>query len=171
MKPHPADNTPKLLVLCQLFYPELISTGQTLTELCEELADMGVDIKVVCGPPTIVDRKTQIPNYIEYRGIRIKRVWGTRFPKFNILGNLINQVTFAFSSFIHLLRDASKAPVLVLTNPPFLGIVCALLQMVRKKPYIYLIFWCVSWYSCKTGTSEKEKSFSQDMESGKYIRL
>lgn len=132
--------SPKLLVLCQLFYPELISTGQTLTELCEELVGMGIDIEVVCAPPTIIDRKTRIPRHIEYRGIHIKRVWGTRFPKLNIFGRIINQATYASSVFFYLLRDTSKRPILVLTNPPFLAVICGLLRMLGGKPYIYLIF-------------------------------
>ena len=57
--------SPKLLVLCQLFYPELISTGQTLIGLCEELGDVGVDIEVVCGYPTISNRDFSIPGYME----------------------------------------------------------------------------------------------------------
>ena len=134
------DSTLKLLVLCQLFYPELISTGQTLTELCEELVDMGVDIDVVCGYPTIVDRESSIPSYMEHRGIRIKRVWGTRFPKLNLLGKIINQTTYAFSVFFHLLCVTSKRPILVLTNPPFLAVICALLRKVKRVPYIFLVF-------------------------------
>ena len=51
---------------------------------------MGVDIEVVCAPPTIIDRKTRVPRHIEHRGIRIKRVWGTRFPKLNIFGDIEN---------------------------------------------------------------------------------
>jgi len=132
--------SPELLVLCQIFYPELVSTGQTLTELCEELVGMGVDIEVVCAPPTITDRKTRVPGYMEYQGIRIKRVWSTRFPKLNIFGRIINQLTYAFSVFFHLLRDTSKRPILVLTNPPFLAVICGLLRMFGGKPYIYLIF-------------------------------
>ena len=45
--------SPHRLVLCQLFYPGLISTGQTVTDLCEELVDMAVGVEVVCGPPII----------------------------------------------------------------------------------------------------------------------
>lgn len=131
----------ELLVLCQLFYPELISTGQTLTELCEELVDMGVDVEVICASPTILDQKTKIPTYLEHCGIRIKRVWGTRFSKSNLIGRVINQVTYALSVFFHLLFDTSKRPILVLTNPPFLAFFCALLRQVGiGKPYIYLIF-------------------------------
>ena len=133
-KPH------KLLVLCQLFYPELVGTGQTLTELCEVLVDMGVAIEVLCGPPTYVDRKSLIPNDIEYHGIRIRRAWGTRFPKLNIIGRIINQVTFAISAFLRLASDSSKLPILVLTNPPFLAMICSILRIFKGRRYVYLIF-------------------------------
>jgi len=129
-----------LLVLCQLFYPELISTGQTLTELCEELTKFGVNVEVICGPPTLKDRRRKLHRYIEYKGIKIYRVWGTRFSRLNILGLLINQFTYALSVFFKLLRDKTNRPILVLTNPPFLAFICALLRKFGGKPYIYLIF-------------------------------
>lgn len=92
--------SPKLLVLCQLFYPELVSTGQTLTELCEMLVDMGVDIEVVCGPLTYVDRESLISKYIEYYEIRISRVWGTRFSKLNINKYNLKAVAEAYYKII-----------------------------------------------------------------------
>jgi len=136
----PKGNSSSVLILCQLFYPELVSTGQTLTELCEVLIDLGVDIEVVCGPSTVIDRKTKVPRNLEYKGIKIKRVWGTRFPKLTFIGKFINQVTYALSVFFHLLFDFSKRPILVVTNPPFLGAICAMLRAIGGKPYIYLVF-------------------------------
>ncbi len=131
----------KLLVLCQLFYPELVSTGQTLTELCEELVSLGVEVKVLCGPPTILGRNSELPKCIEHKGIRIRRVWGTRFPKLNLLGRITNQITFALSVFFYLLFHRPNRPILVLTNPPFLAAICALLRVIKiGPPYIYLIF-------------------------------
>lgn len=131
----------KLTVLCQLFYPELVSTGQTLTELCEVLADLGVEIEVIAGPVTIVDRKSAIPRTIKYHKITINRVWGTRLPKLNLLGRIINQITYAGSVFFHLLFDRSSRPILVLTNPPYLAFTCAILRSLKiGKPYLYVIF-------------------------------
>jgi len=136
----PKGNSSRVLILCQLFYPELVSTGQTLTELCEVLIDLGIDIEVVCGPPTILDGRTKVPRYLEYKGIKIKRVWGTRFPKLTFIGKFINQVTYALSVFFHLIFDFSKRPILVVTNPPFLGAICAMLRVFGGKSYIYLVF-------------------------------
>jgi glycosyltransferase involved in cell wall biosynthesis len=67
-------------------------------------------------------------------------VWGTRFPKLNLMGRFINQITYALGVFFYLIFDLSKRPILVVTNPPFLGIICAILKACGGKPYIYLIF-------------------------------
>jgi glycosyltransferase involved in cell wall biosynthesis len=132
---------PKLLVICQLFYPELVSTGQTLTELCEQLVRLGMDVEVICGPPTVLDRDKKIAKYIEHEGISIRRVWGTRFPKLNLAGRVINQVTFAASTFFYLLLRRPRKPILVLTNPPFLAVSCGILKWLKiGAPYIYLMF-------------------------------
>ena len=130
----------KLLLLCQLFYPELVSTGQTLTELGEELVKLGLDLEVVCAPSTFVDRSTRLPKYMEHNGIRINRVWSTRFSKLNLLGKIINQVTYTFSTFLWLLFDRTNRPIFVLTNPSFAAFVCAFLRILGGKPYIFVIF-------------------------------
>lgn len=131
----------ELLILCQLFYPELVSTGQTLTELAEQLAAFGVDVRVLSGPPTILARDQRAPKEMTHCGIRIRRVWGTQFPKLNLLGRIINQVTFTCSILLYLLVHRPKRPILVLTNPPFLAIICAVLRALHLgPPYLYSIF-------------------------------
>ncbi len=140
-KAHPEKKSRKLLVLCQLFYPELISTGQTLTELCEELANKGMDIEVVCGQPTVVNNGKKVAKHIQHKDIQITRVWGTRFPKLNLIGRIVNQLTFSISVFFYLLFHRPQKPILVLTNPPFLAASCSLLRKLRLiGPYIYLVF-------------------------------
>ncbi|MCP4049977.1 MAG: glycosyltransferase family 4 protein, partial [bacterium] len=130
MKNKKESGKTELLVCCQLFYPELISTGLTLTELCESLSDAGVDIEVLCAPPTIMDRKSDVPETIIYKGITIKRVWSTRFPKLNITGKLTNHITYTLSILLHLIKCPEK-PVLVLTNPPLLAPFIALILKIK----------------------------------------
>jgi len=140
-QPHNENHSAQLLILCQLFYPELVSTGQTLTELAEQLAAQGVDVEVLCGPPTVVGRDQKVAKRMEHRGIRIQRVWGTRFPKLSLAGRVLNQLTFACSAFLRLLLTRPTQPILVLTNPPFLALGCALLRRLGLgAPYLYLVF-------------------------------
>ena len=131
---------PKLIILCQLFYPELISTGQTVTELAEALVAQGVDLEVVAGPPTVMDRRTKIPRRMTLNGIRIFRVWGTRFPKLSLVGKLVNHMTYTMSVFLNLMTRKIDRPVLVFTNPPFVVGACALASIFRPIRMIYVIF-------------------------------
>ena len=77
----------KLTIICQLFYPELISTGQSMTELAEHLSEKGLDITVICGPPTLIKPTKKTPQIIHYKNITIKRIWSTSFPKKIFLEN------------------------------------------------------------------------------------
>ncbi|RAP33083.1 hypothetical protein DID75_03170 [Candidatus Marinamargulisbacteria bacterium SCGC AG-410-N11] len=110
----------KVTIVCQLFYPELVSTGQSMTELAEEMVRQGAVIDSICGPPTILKSKTKIPKRMVYQGITINRVWGTCFSKLSFLGKLFNQLTFSLSLIWRLCWDSSKTPLLITTNPPFL---------------------------------------------------
>jgi len=164
--------SPEILVLCQLFYPELVSTGQTLTELCEKLAESGVDIEVVCAPPTVVDRKAKVPRRMEHKGIKIRRVWGTRLPKLNLIGRITNQLTFAGSAFLHLLLNPPRKPILVLTNPPFLAVICAILRKLRLSgPYIYLIFDVYPETAVRLGVLKENSLLSRLWESVNRLSL
>jgi len=133
-------DSPKVLMLCQLFYPELVSTGQTLTELAESLSDLGAEVQVCCGPPTIINEQTKAPKDYDHKGISVHRVWGTTFPKLSTIGKLVNQVTFAVSAFFFLLFRKIDRPVLVVTNPPFLGAICVVLKRIKRLRFIYLVF-------------------------------
>jgi glycosyltransferase involved in cell wall biosynthesis len=138
-------NNSHVIFLTQLFYPEMVSTGQTMTELAEELVRQGVTVDVICGPPTVSDQPTKINkklthNGVLHNGVRIRRVWGTQFPKLNICGKLINQLTFTFGVIIFLLTHRVHSPILVNTNPPFLAWICALLRRLGGPHFIYLVF-------------------------------
>jgi glycosyltransferase involved in cell wall biosynthesis len=131
----------ELLVLCQVFYPELISTGQVLTDLCEALAERGMSIEVICGIPTILPGTARVARRIDYEGMRIRRVWGTRFAKLNVAGRICNQLTFTASAFIYVMLRNRGRPVLVLTDPPFLALSCAVLRTFgRCGPYACVVF-------------------------------
>lgn len=130
----------RLRILAQLFYPELISTGQTMTELGEALQAQGIAVSVYCGYPTLVDPKQKLPKYMTHEGIQIERLWGTRFPKLNFWGKLLNHLTFSASVLWRLVWDREKSLVLVTTNPPVLPILCAFVAVLKRRPYVYLVF-------------------------------
>lgn len=133
------SGSPQALIISQIFYPEMISTGQILTELGETLADLGANIEVWCGPPTLVDRKSRVPRCLEHRRMVVRRVRGTRLSKIQVGGKMLNQLSFLAGVGFNWLRDRSRRPALVTTDPPFLAILCALLGFFRSRPIVYLV--------------------------------
>ena len=129
-----------LTVISQLFYPELISTGLTLTELCESLSKKGFNLNVIAGYPTVIDPKSRIPKKMNHNNITIERVWSTRFPKLNIFGKMFNHLTLLVSLFFKLLLRPNKDPILLLTNPPLLPLLMTLLYPIKKFKYSVLLF-------------------------------
>ncbi len=110
---------PDLIVLSQYFYPELISTGQLLTELVEDLIKGGRRIEVWAGHLTYYETK-RVETVIDYRGVLIHRVWSTQFNKNRLLGKVLNQLTFMASMLLKTRTIARGTSVLVVTCPPLL---------------------------------------------------
>lgn len=129
-----------IVVVCQLFYPELVSTGQTLTELLEELSSKGLRIKVIASQPTILAESKRVHKEIEYKGIFIKRTWSTRFPKISFLGKTINLLTFFISASFEILVREHRSPLLLLTNPPYLPLLGWLSYFIYRLPFGVLLF-------------------------------
>lgn len=130
-----------ILVLCQLYYPEMVSTGQTLTELCSEMSILGWNVEVVCAQPTTIKDSKIIDKVISYNGVTIRRVWATRFPKLNLIGRIINQLTYSLSTIFYLGFKTGKRPILVLTNPPFLPFSCLIAKLFRfDLKFVLLVF-------------------------------
>ena len=125
----------KILILCQHFYPELVSTGQTLTELAETLRDMGVDVEVCCGPPTILGLKRKRSNVSQHKN---SSGLGTFFQRFRHGQTGQSDYLYNFNILPAFQRD--RTLVLVVTNPPFLVFICAVLHKIKHLRFIYLIF-------------------------------
>ena len=132
-------NQPSVTIICQLFYPELISTGQSMTELAEEMIRQGSKVNVICGPPTVIKSSQKVPSLIIHEGIHISRVWGTQFSKLSFFGKLFNQLSFTLSLVWRLVWDKSKSPLLLITNPPFLPFFVSLTYPFHKRKMVLKI--------------------------------
>jgi colanic acid biosynthesis glycosyl transferase WcaI len=131
-------NKPKLVVWCQFFYPELISTGQVITELFTRLADK-FEIEVYCAQPTI-KKSGKVTRVLFYQGIKIVRLWSTSFPKISITGKLINQLTYSASLFVKALFLPKGSHVNVFTDPFFLPLLFYILSPIKSFKYTVTLF-------------------------------
>lgn len=128
----------KIFFINRSFYPDIEATGQFYTELAESLSKK-FDITFICGLSFFVKDKNDgfsIYRKEKFGKINIIRVKHTLFWKENILGRIINWLTFSINSFFILLKVRPKI-LICGTDPPILGIICYVLKKLKSINYIY----------------------------------
>ncbi len=127
-------------IVCQLAYPELVSTGLTITELAEGLAEQGVQVTIVAGPMTVAYRDRRVPKRIQHKGVTIHRVWGTQYSKLSTWGKAVNQWSVALGMGWYVLTTPIKGPVFCISNPPFLHWIVALMAKIKRYRWVAVVF-------------------------------
>jgi colanic acid biosynthesis glycosyl transferase WcaI len=131
----------RILVLNQYFHPDLASTSQLLTELCEDLAEHH-DVTVVAGRPSYdpLERRPArgLVSEDRYGRIRVLRTWSTTFPRRSMPGRLSNYATYLASCLAGAMRATQPDVVLTMTDPPLVAATAALTSLVRRAPFVYI---------------------------------
>jgi hypothetical protein len=71
----------KILLLNQVFYPDVVATAQYLSDLAAALAEQGHEVTVVSGRRAYEHPETIFPARETWRGVKILRIFSTRFGK------------------------------------------------------------------------------------------
>lgn len=127
-----------ITILSQFFYPEAASTAQLLTELALDLKQRGIDVCVYTAQPSYHQRG-RLPRKETYKGVQIYRLFATQFSKDQLVGRLVNQMTFSFAVLVRLFFSQARSLLLVTTNPPFLLWLAWFLRLLRRRKYVLLI--------------------------------
>ena len=134
----------KMLVYAHYYYPDVASTGQILTELCDGLKD-NFDITVICTIPSYtgkIDNKYKEKKYYEenINGVKVIRV---RVPEF-IKTSKISRIKNILSYYINAIKVTKKLGffdiVYTISQPPILGGMLGLKgKKITKGKLIYNI--------------------------------
>jgi glycosyltransferase involved in cell wall biosynthesis len=134
----------KLVLLCEHFYPEMISTGMHMTELATRLAELGWQITVYTAKPTWGtdgDQGRSAPKEMVHEGVRILRVPTIGRQKGNLVSRASSAVTFVLSVGWALWRRRADYPCMVITtNPPFIGVLGWLSSRLYRRPYLIIVY-------------------------------
>lgn len=115
----------KLLVYAHYYYPDVASTGQILTELCENLVDT-FDVTVICTVPSYtgkIDSKYKDKKYYkeDINGVHVVRVNVPEFDKSNKISRIKNIISY-YKNAIKVTKKLGKFDlVYALSQPPILG--------------------------------------------------
>ncbi len=134
----------KMLVYANYFYPEVASTAQILTELCQGLQNDFL-ITVICSVPCYTgniasEYKTKRFYEEEFEGIRIIRVRVRDFNKKNKKSRIFHITSYFLNSLLATCKVGKQDIVYTISQPPILGgILGNLGRLLTKGKLIYNI--------------------------------
>lgn len=134
----------RLLVYAHYFYPDVASTGQILTELCEGLQNE-FDITVICVVPSydgkVHDfyRKKRIFSE-RYKNINVTRVRVPEFNKGNKISRIKNILAYFFNAIYATFKVGKQDIVFSISQPPIIGGILGVIgKIIKRAKFVYNI--------------------------------
>jgi colanic acid biosynthesis glycosyl transferase WcaI len=130
----------RILLLNQYFPPDTSATAR-LTQIVADALSAQHDVTVLCGRPSYdpSERRPWRLWLTEQQGsVRIVRVGSTTYPRFEMKRRVPNYLTYTALA-VPIALFLSCDVVLAMTDPPFEGIVGAIVALLKRRPYVYNI--------------------------------
>ena len=115
----------RVVFVNRYFHPDHSATSQMASDLAFHLASRGWEVVAITSRQRYDDPRARLPKRETANGVRIVRVWSTRFGRAGLVGRAIDYLTFYSSAFFAMRRERD-AIVVAMTDPPLLSVVAAL---------------------------------------------
>ena len=129
------------ILLLNLYYPPDTSATAKMAHSVVGALSISHSVTVLCGRPSYdpTARRAWRPYRTEIAGrARIIRAGSTDFPRFDMKKRVLNYLSYVALAIPRALLVRCDA-VVAMTDPPFQGIVGAIVAMLKRKPYAYHI--------------------------------
>jgi glycosyltransferase involved in cell wall biosynthesis len=130
----------RVLLLNLYFPPDTSATAKMARSVAEALS-ISHNVTVLCGRPSYepAERRAWRLYRTEFAGrARIIRAGSTDFPRFDMKKRVVNYLSYVALAMPRALFVRCDA-VVAMTDPPFQGIIGAIVAMLKRKPYVYNI--------------------------------
>lgn len=106
------------------FHPDHSATSQIASDLAFHLAARGWEVSAITSRQRYDDPRARLAPQDLANGVRIHRVWSTRFGRGGLVGRAIDYLTFYASAFFAIVRHRDSV-VIAMTDPPLTSVVAA----------------------------------------------
>lgn len=127
----PLERTGNLTIISQHFYPSTGATAQLITDLASGLAFKGHQVQVFTSTPGTSESPPDV---------FIARSPYSFSENVNILSKSLNGLIFVlWSLFFSITRRRTNEVFLLISNPPFIGVVGLIVRLLFGVKYIFLL--------------------------------
>jgi len=128
----------QLIFVNRYFYPDHSATSQMLTDLAFDLAqDPSLEIHVVTSRQRYDDAGAGLPAEETVNGVRIHRVWTSRFGRQRLAGRAFDYLSFYATALFRLLALAGPGDTIIAkTDPPLISTVAALAARLKSAALV-----------------------------------
>ena len=129
----------KILLLNQTFYPDVVATGQYLSELAVALAERGHQVSVITGRRAYDNPEKIFAKTETWRGIQIIRVGSAGLGKGAKWKRALDFASFMLFCVLRLSFLPRQDVVVAMTSPPLVSFVGAWFARLRHARFYYWI--------------------------------
>ncbi len=130
---------PRVLLVNQYFWPDIAATAQLLSDLAEDLAATGAEVRAVAGRGSYAGNgAAPLPPRERWQGIEIVRPWSTRLGRGNGVARMGDALSFLASAAGVVLFGPRADVVVCLSTPPMVGLL-GLLASLRGARFVYKV--------------------------------
>jgi colanic acid biosynthesis glycosyl transferase WcaI len=129
------------ILLLNLYYPPDTSATAKMAQTVVDALAPHHDVTVLAGRPSYdptAHRLWKLFQYEQFGNAAVIRVGSTDFPRFNMKKRVINYLSYVALAIPRALLLPCDL-IIVMTDPPFVGIVGAFIALLKRKPLIYNI--------------------------------
>lgn len=134
------ENKIRIGIITQYFHPDIGATADLLTDLAIGLSEKGCDVRVYTGYPCYWNTKERASKRENYHGVTISRVFNTQLDTRKKIGEACNGLTFFISVIWNLLLSREDRIFLIVTSPPFLPYAGYLLNILKQRQYVIILY-------------------------------
>jgi glycosyltransferase involved in cell wall biosynthesis len=129
----------KVTLLNQCFYPDVVATGQHLTDLAVALSERGHQVTVITGRQGYDDPRMQFVKRERWQGIDIVRLPSSAFGKTARWRRAVDFATLLIAYALRLAITPRQDVVIALTSPPLIAFVGSLFVQIKGGRFLYWI--------------------------------
>src|SRR5436190_16428109 len=129
----------KITLLNQCFYPDVVATGQHLTDLAIALVNRGHEVTVVTSDRGYDNPAQRFARRETWKGIEIVRLPSAALGKTRRWKRAVNFATLLIAYSLRLIITPRQDVVVALTSPPLVAFIAALFVKLKGGRLVYWI--------------------------------